>query len=96
MNNKSHVDLFQHEAKILAQLQHPNIPPIHRFGYMSDGRPYFVMREVEGRPFSEMLSQFHRDTSSGTDIESLTFRFRRLIDIFDVYALQLGMRITRE
>lgn len=90
MNHKSHVDLFQHEAKILAQLQHPNIPPIHRFGYMSDGRPYFVMREVEGRPFSEMLLQFHRDTSSGTDIESLTFRFRRLIDIFRCICSAVG------
>ena len=90
MNNEDHVQRFQHEARILAQLQHPNIPPIHRFGYMSDGRPYFVMREIEGRPFSEMLSQFHLDKALGTDIESLTFRFRRLIDIFRCICSAVG------
>ncbi|MAA79140.1 MAG: hypothetical protein CL916_07750, partial [Deltaproteobacteria bacterium] len=90
MNNEFHVQRFQHEARILAQLQHPNIPPIHRFGYMSDGRPYFVMREVEGRPFSEMLSQFHQDKEFGTDVETLTFRFRRLIDIFRCICSAVG------
>ena len=38
---------FQHEAKTLAGLEHPNIVPIYSFGH-EHGSPYFVMRYIEG------------------------------------------------
>jgi serine/threonine-protein kinase len=33
---------FEREARVLAQLRHPNIVPVHAAG-LADGRPYFVM-----------------------------------------------------
>src|SRR5262249_37213623 len=33
---------FEHEARVTAWLQHPNIPPVHVRGRLPDGRPYFA------------------------------------------------------
>ena len=43
------------EAQITAQLDHPNILPVHELGVMSDGRLFFTMKEVEGRTLTEIL-----------------------------------------
>jgi pSer/pThr/pTyr-binding forkhead associated (FHA) protein len=40
---------FYTEAKILAQLAHPNIVPIHSIGTDSGGRPFYSMKLVNGR-----------------------------------------------
>ena len=40
---------FLLEAQATAQLQHPGIMPVHGFGTLPDGRPYFTMPEVRGR-----------------------------------------------
>jgi len=37
------------EAQITAQLDHPNIVPVHEIGFMADGTPFFVMKWVCGR-----------------------------------------------
>lgn len=42
------VDRFLAEAQVTAQLQHPNIPPVHEVGRLADGRPYFAMKQVRG------------------------------------------------
>ncbi|MGL4422562.1 MAG: serine/threonine-protein kinase, partial [Gemmataceae bacterium] len=49
---------FRAEAAITAQLPHPGIPPIHAVGTLSDGRPYLVMKLIEGRTFQELLREF--------------------------------------
>src|SRR5262245_58286854 len=33
---------FVEESQITGQLQHPGIPPVHRVGTLSDGRPFLV------------------------------------------------------
>jgi serine/threonine protein kinase len=37
------------EARILAQLEHPAIVPVHDVGRLADGRVYYVMKRVRGR-----------------------------------------------
>jgi tetratricopeptide (TPR) repeat protein len=37
------------EARVLAQLQHPNIVPVYDAGTRADGLPFFAMKLVEGR-----------------------------------------------
>ena len=37
------------EAKVLARLEHPGIVPVHDFGILADGRPFYVMKRVQGR-----------------------------------------------
>ena len=41
---------FENERQILAQLEHPNVARILDGGTLDDGRPYFVMEYVDGRP----------------------------------------------
>ena len=74
---------FVEEAQVGAQLQHPNIVPIHEIGQLDDGRLYFTMREIRGRTLKEVIDEVHdaiedrqwKQTSSG-------WSFRRLIDAF--------------
>ncbi|HEV7506513.1 MAG TPA: serine/threonine-protein kinase [Thermoanaerobaculia bacterium] len=44
---------FRAERQILAHLDHPNIAKLLDGGTAEDGRPYFVMEYVEGRPIDE-------------------------------------------
>lgn len=47
---------FAAEAKLTAQLEHPNITALHESGSDAAGGPYFVMRKVEGRSLAEVLA----------------------------------------
>jgi eukaryotic-like serine/threonine-protein kinase len=48
---------FLDEARLTGQLQHPGIPPVHGVGRGEDGRPYFVMKLIEGRNLGELLAE---------------------------------------
>jgi eukaryotic-like serine/threonine-protein kinase len=50
MDTEAIVRRFLHERRILAGLSHPNIARLYDGGTALDGRPYFVMEHVEGRP----------------------------------------------
>ncbi|MGL6076299.1 MAG: tetratricopeptide repeat protein [Fimbriiglobus sp.] len=45
---------FFREEQITAQLQHPGIPPVHAIGTSEDGRPYLVMKLVQGRTLEDL------------------------------------------
>jgi serine/threonine-protein kinase len=47
---------FVAEARTTAQLDHPNIVPVHDFGQQVDGSPCFTMRWVRGRSLEEVLA----------------------------------------
>ncbi len=46
---------FLREARMSGELQHPGIPPVHALGRLDDGRPYFVMKLVQGQSLQELL-----------------------------------------
>lgn len=46
---------FLAEAQVTGQLQHPGIAPVHDIGLAADGRPFLVMKLVQGVTLSEML-----------------------------------------
>jgi serine/threonine-protein kinase len=48
---------FLEEAQVASQLAHPAIPPIHELGELPDGRPYFVMKLVQGRTLADLLDE---------------------------------------
>ena len=45
------------EARITAQLAHPNIVPVHDVGRLPDGRPYFTMKLIEGKKLGDYLHE---------------------------------------
>ena len=47
---------FLKEAKVLAQLAHPNIVPIHNIGMDAQGRPFYSMKLVKGRTLQAVLN----------------------------------------
>jgi serine/threonine protein kinase len=47
---------FSKEAKVLAQLAHPNIVPIHNIGVDAQGRPFYSMKLVKGRTLQAVLN----------------------------------------
>lgn len=50
MNSEEIIQRFQRERQILAHLQHPNIARLLGGGVVEDGRPYFVMEYINGKP----------------------------------------------
>ncbi len=43
------------ESRILADLEHPGIVPVHDAGELPDGRPYYVMKYVRGRRLDDVV-----------------------------------------
>jgi hypothetical protein len=48
---------FAREVQITARLEHPSIVPLYDSGRTPDGRPFYVMRRVTGRPLDALLSR---------------------------------------
>jgi serine/threonine protein kinase len=48
---------FMNEAKAVNEIQHRNIVDIFSFGELPDGRPYFVMELLRGKPLSEYIKE---------------------------------------
>ncbi len=48
---------FVEEAQIGGQLQHPGVVPVHEFGSLPDGRPFFTMKLIQGQTLAELLQQ---------------------------------------
>ena len=48
---------FEREVQITARLEHPSIVPLYDAGRRADGRPFYVMRKVTGRPLDALLAR---------------------------------------
>src|SRR3954470_520061 len=48
---------FVREVQLTARLEHPSIIPLYDSGTTADGRPFYVMRRVSGRPLDELMAQ---------------------------------------
>lgn len=51
---------FELEAKAGARLSHPNLVPVHDYGYSAKGEPYLVMEFVEGVTLDKFLLKIGR------------------------------------
>lgn len=68
---------FVNEARILAQLQHPGIPPVFEEGYLPDRQAFIAMKLVEGHTLEELLD---RRPSAETDLRRYLTIFRQICE----------------
>ncbi len=63
------LERFLAEAQVTAQLEHPNIVPIHDMGVMPDGSLYFTMKLIEGMSLGDVvkLQRIHHGLLSRAD-----------------------------
>lgn len=54
-DNQSECNRFIKEARIAANLQHPNIVPIHDIGVNDENHPFFTMKLIRGENLSTIL-----------------------------------------
>lgn len=57
------VDRFLKEARGTAQLEHPNIMPVHEMGVSDELGLYFTMKKVEGEDLKQILDHLAKKTS---------------------------------
>ena len=67
--NSVQVRRFQNEARVAAQLNHPNIVPVYSVGEESGVR-YFAMRLVTGRNLQQAISSLRRDLDKNAVLTS--------------------------
>ena len=56
-SKKAQYSRFVREAKITANLEHPNIVPIHDIGVNADGTPYFTMKLLKGETLASIIKK---------------------------------------
>ena len=77
---------FVTEAQLTAQLEHPNIVPIHELGVTTDGRLYYAMKKVEGTSMAEVLHK----RQEGDESTLRRWTRRRLLNAFVKVCLATG------
>ena len=79
LNTKLDDDLRERmirEARIIAQLEHPGIVPVHDVGVLPDGRVFYAMKYVRGERLDEYAEK----------VDSLKDRFRKFQAVCDAVA----------
>ncbi|MEM0970405.1 MAG: protein kinase, partial [Verrucomicrobiota bacterium] len=77
---RAHHDSFVSEARLQAQLEHPNIIPIYDMG-VEEGTPYFSMKYMEGGTLHQFVKDM--DPETRTTSESLNSVFDLFLKICD-------------
>ena len=73
---------FRAEGQTQAQLQHPNIVPIHTLSTLEDGRAYLTMPKVQGRTLSSVIGEVHRASVDAWRTAPSGWSLRRLVATF--------------
>jgi serine/threonine-protein kinase len=54
LGSRDAAERMRAEARVIAQLEHPGIVPLHDAGTLPDGRVFYVMKLVRGRTLEEL------------------------------------------
>ncbi|MEN7972279.1 MAG: bifunctional serine/threonine-protein kinase/formylglycine-generating enzyme family protein [Verrucomicrobiota bacterium] len=72
------VDRFLKEARGTAQLEHPNIMPVHEAGVDERFGVFFTMKKIEGEDLKEILDKLQANTA----FYEKTYSFNFLLEVF--------------
>ena len=59
-NDVDYIARFEREARAIAQLEHPHIVSVYRYGEV-DGLLYMAMRYIQGSSLDRMLTTYHQE-----------------------------------
>ncbi len=77
-SRRKHVAGFIREARITAQIDHPNIVPVHRIGYSPEAGLYFTMKRIKGRDLRTLIRMIRQHDP----MASAFFPLSRRLEIF--------------
>ncbi len=77
-DSRARIRAFIREARITAQIDHPNIVPVHRIGVFDDAGVYFSMKRIAGETLRAVLRKLKENRGNYRKKYSLP----RLLDIF--------------
>jgi serine/threonine protein kinase len=83
---------FTKEARVLANLAHPNIVPIYNLGVDSAGRPFYSMKLVKGRTLQSVLDAVRE----GEEAAVGEYTQGKLLTIFRKVCDAMAFAIRRE
>ena len=76
--SRERIESFIHEARATAQIDHPNVVPVYRFGVFEDEGVFFSMKRVRGETLRDVL----RKLSENRRGYARRYTLRRLVNIF--------------
>ncbi|MBE6381024.1 MAG: hypothetical protein E7047_08855 [Lentisphaerae bacterium] len=77
-NQLNYVTSFIREARITAQIDHPNVIPVHQLGMFDDAGTYFTMKRIQGVTLANIL----RKLKEGNAEQQKVYTRQRLLEIF--------------
>ena len=77
-NHADRIEDFIREARTTAQIDHPNIVPVHRLGVFEDVGVYFTMKKVAGETLQVILKNLRENTAD----YRRRYTLRQLLNIF--------------
>ena len=80
-NQEKNVNSFIREARITAQIDHPNIVPVYNLGVFHEMGPYFSMKKVDGITLSEVLKHLENNDAEYEKKYTLRHRLEIFINI---------------
>ncbi|MFH0880208.1 MAG: protein kinase [Lentisphaerota bacterium] len=63
LEGKEDAQRFHEEARIISQLEHPNIVPLHELGYDTEGRLFYSMKFVKGVTLADVINAIRNKDS---------------------------------
>ncbi len=80
---------FLDEARLTAQLHHPDIVAVYDMGELEDGRLFFTMEEVRGRTLQDLIDEVHNPRARSE------WTLRRLVEVFRRICVALNYAHSR-
>ncbi|MBX7074841.1 MAG: protein kinase [Pirellulales bacterium] len=79
LRSREKIRRFLKEARVTGQLEHPGVVPVYAAGEGEDGQPFYAMKRIGGRTFSQAIRAYH---ALPADDPLRPQRFSELLTVF--------------